>query len=191
MTQSNQSTNSTSNENQNRTDRQGRRSRHGFWMGITAGGLLGLIVGGVAAVGATALAAPRLASAVLHPGHRSGEGFRDPELARERAEFATEWMFDKVDASDDQKAQARAIVSHAVDDLVPLVQEHRQGREALVAELTKAEIDPAAIERIRVTQMELVDRASKDLVGTLAELADVLSPEQRTELLEMAKRLHN
>ncbi len=161
-----------------------RSSRHGFWSGLAAGGILGVALSGAVALGAGALAAGHLG------GGHAGRGFfrhQDPEAAREHIEFATDWILSRVDATEDQKGQAKRVVSQAFDDLLPLVQEHRSNHETLVAEMTKANVDPAAIERLRQSQVELIDRASKELTGSLTELAQLLTPEQRVELVEMAR----
>jgi hypothetical protein len=39
--------------------------------------------------------------------------------------------------------------------------------------------------------VELFDRASKELSGSLTELAGVLTPEQRVELLEMGRKFRH
>jgi Spy/CpxP family protein refolding chaperone len=164
-----------------------RRSRHGFWSGVAAGGILGVVLSGAVATGAGALAAEHLGG-----GHARRGFFRheDPELAREHLALATDWILSRVDATEDQKGQAKRVVSETFDDLLPLVQEHRSTHETLVEEMTKANLDPEAIERLRQNQVELFDRASRELSGSLTELAGILTPEQRVELLEMAQRFH-
>jgi Spy/CpxP family protein refolding chaperone len=165
-----------------------RRSRHGFWLGLAAGGLLGVAVSGAVALGAGALAAGHLGG-----GHGRHGFFRhqDPELAREHMELATDWILSRVDATEDQKGQAKRVVSETFDDLLPLVQEHRSIHETLVEEMTRANLDPEAIERLRRGQVELFDQASKEITGSLTELAGILTPEQRAELVEMGRRFRH
>jgi Spy/CpxP family protein refolding chaperone len=165
-----------------------RRSRHGFWSGLAAGGILGVILSGAVAMGAGALAAGHLGG-----GHGRRGFFRheDPELAREHVALATDWILTRVEATEDQKGQAKRVVSETFDDLLPLVQEHRSNHETLVEEMTKANFDPEAIERLRQNQVELFDRASKELSGSLTELAGILTPEQRVGLLEMAQKFRH
>ena len=83
--------------------------------------------------------------------------------------------------------QAKRIVSDTFDDLMPLVQEHRSNHESFAEEMTKASVDPEAIERLRRNQVELFDRASREVSSSLTELASLLTPEQRAELVSMAK----
>ena len=165
-----------------------RRSRHGFGFGLVAGGLLGVVLSGAVAMGAKALAAGHLGG-----GHARGGFFRhqDPELAREHMELMTDWILSRVDATEDQKGQAKRVVTETFDDLLPLVQEHRSNHETFVQEMTKANLDPEAIERLRRSQVELFDQASKELSGSLTELAGILTAEQRAELVEMVAKFHN
>jgi Spy/CpxP family protein refolding chaperone len=160
-----------------------RRSRHGFWSGVIAGALFGALLTGAVAVGAKALAAG-------HPGGGRWGHFRheDPERAREHLELATDWILSRVEATDDQKGQAKRVVSETFD---ALLQEHRSNHEALAEEMTKASLDPEAIERLRQSQVELIDRASKELTTSLTEIAGVLTPEQRAELAELIRRFHH
>ena len=165
-----------------------KRSRHGFLAGLTAGGILGAVLAGAVAMGAGALAAGHLGG-----GHarRGFLGDQDPEVAREHMELATDWILSRVDATEDQKGRAKRIVSETFDDLLPLVAEHRSSHEALIEEMTRASVDPESIERLRQNQVELFDRASKELSGSLTELAGILTPEQRVELLEMGRKFRH
>jgi Spy/CpxP family protein refolding chaperone len=172
----------------NGNEAESGRSRHGFGFGLALGGLLGIALAGGVVLAAGALAAGHWRGG----GHGHGGFFRheDPEAAREHMALATDWILTRVEATDDQKEQAKRIVSQAIDDLLPLVEEHRSGHETLIEEMTKASLDPEAIERLRQNHVDLFDRASKELSGSLQELAEVLTPEQRAELVSMARRFH-
>jgi Spy/CpxP family protein refolding chaperone len=165
-----------------------RGSRHGFWFGVFLGVLGGAIVAGGLVTAATVKASPLLAAAAFR-GYRGGH-FQDPEKARRHAEFATAWVLDRVDATDVQQEEAKRIVDRTIDDLIPLVTSHRQNREEIHAELTRPEIDPEALERIRRSQVELIEAASKELTEALVDLARTLEPEQRLKLAEMAEEFH-
>jgi Spy/CpxP family protein refolding chaperone len=161
-----------------------RRSRHGFWSGLLAGGLLGVAASG----GMAALAAGHMAGGHARMGFLRNE---DPETAREHLELATDWILSRVEATEDQKGQAKRVVSETFDELRPLLQEHRSAHEALVQEMTRAELDPAVIEELRKSQVKLFDRASKELAGSLTEISGILTPEQRVELVELGRRFHH
>jgi Spy/CpxP family protein refolding chaperone len=129
-----------------------------------------------------------------HGGHRHGFAARmleDPGAAKAHAGLAVEWVLRGVDGSDEQKGRARAVSDRLIDQLGPYVERHRELlREAFAAELAKPQIDRQAIERLRRQGIALADEASRTAVAAVADLAEVLTPEQRTELIEFAHRLH-
>ena len=166
-----------------------RRSRHGFWAGIVLGGLLGAaIVGGFLLTGSPAVAAGKLMGGMGHFGHHGGPP--NPEVARERAGFAIDWVLSRVDASEDQREQIKAIVGNSIEDLFPLVDQHKNSRESFVAEFSNPTIDRDALEQLRKNGLEMADQASTRLVSAVADAAEVLTPEQRNDLIELAQKFH-
>jgi Spy/CpxP family protein refolding chaperone len=144
----------------------------------------------LAVLGAAVVAVPSAMAFRGFAGH-GGHGFaHDPEQARERASFAVEWAFRAVDATEEQRQDGQAVVERLVDQLVPLGELHREHREAVARELVRPQIDRAALERLREEGMAMADEASRIAVAGVADLAEVLSPEQRAELLELAHRFH-
>jgi Spy/CpxP family protein refolding chaperone len=115
---------------------------------------------------------------------------KDPEAAKQHVGMAVEWALRGVDATEDQKQKARQITDRLIDQLAPEVQKHKDFREAMARELAKPEIDRAALERLRQQEIALADTASKQAVTAVADLGDVLTPEQRTELISFVHRFH-
>ena len=124
-----------------------------------------------------------------HWGHHR-HGLDNPEEAREHVEDAAEWILNRVDASDQQNQQVKSIVGESVDGFVELAQQHRQHREDFITEFSRPSIDRQALEQIRRAEMEVAEAASSQMVRTLADVAEVLNPEQRRELLERFQRFH-
>jgi Spy/CpxP family protein refolding chaperone len=123
-------------------------------------------------------------------GHRAGFHAMSPEAAKEHLQVATKWALRDIDASEEQQDRVNAIAAGAVDDLFRLRQQHVTNREAFHAQLGGASIDRAALDEVRKSEIALADEASKRLVRAVADVADVLTPEQRQALMERFHRKH-
>jgi len=115
----------------------------------------------------------------------------DPEQAREHAGQAAEWVLRYVDASDEQHARVNAIIARSVGDLFALGDTHREHRDAMLELFRSPEIDRVELDRLRRAELELADGASQTLLDALVEAAEVLTPEQRAELMELGERFHH
>jgi Spy/CpxP family protein refolding chaperone len=131
-----------------------------------------------------------------HFGHgpaRHGLGaqlLRDPAAAKEHVALATEFVLRGVNATDEQQEKARQVTDRLVDQLGPLAERHHALHAALVQELAKPQIDRAAVEKLRQQGMALADEASKVALAGVEDVGDVLTPEQRAELVAFARRFH-
>ena len=163
--------------------------RRRFWL---AGG--GILTG----LAALAAVAPRASAYRAFAGHGFGPGrqgfgaqlLHDPEAAKQHVGMAVEWALRGVDATEDQKQRARQITDRLIDQLAPEMGKHRAFREAMAHELAKPQIDRDALEKLRQREIALADAASKQAVAAIADLGEVLTPEQRTELVAFVHRFH-
>jgi len=138
-------------------------------------GALGALVAGLAAgLGFRAFA------------HRGdyGRGPLDPAELDTRIERMLKHLYVEIDATDAQKAQLAPIAKRAAADLLPLRERMRAARAEAIALLTGETIDRAAIERLRAEQLQLAEAGSKRLVAAIADVAEVLTPEQRKVVAE-------
>jgi periplasmic protein CpxP/Spy len=158
-----------------------------------------LLGSGVLAVALVAAAARPIAAAIQGAGGLGGfhhgfgrHGFRNmsPEAAKEHLQVAAKWALRDVDASDEQQERVTAIAAGTVDDLFRLRDRHQENRQAFHAQLGGVTVDRAALEKIRESEMALADEASKRLVRAVADIAEVLTPEQRQALMEKHSRRH-
>jgi Spy/CpxP family protein refolding chaperone len=158
----------------------------GFWIGVVGVTVLTALLGtGVV------LASPGFAGGGFgHGRHHSRGGPWNAEHAREHAGHIVEWIVRWVDASDEQEAQLTQLIDAALVDVGPLAERHRGQREAFLAALVSERVDRDELERIRSEELALAEDASRRLVATLADVADVLTPEQRAELAQLAARMH-
>ena len=146
-----------------------------IWVGATAALLVGL-----------ALATQSDAGWFRH--HRRGH---DSEQMREHAYRAVNHLLSRVDASDEQHDAARVIVDETFLELGELRFDRRALHGEVVALISAETIDRDAIEALRVEKLASADLASRALIGGLVELAEVLTPEQRTQLMELAEGHHS
>jgi Spy/CpxP family protein refolding chaperone len=156
-------------------------------------------IGGAALAGLAALAtlSPRAWAVSGLAGH-GGQGrqrfgaqiLSDPEAAKRHAGMAVEWALRGVDATSEQQQQAKGIAERLIDELGPIVSKHREHREAIAREIAKPEIDREALEQLRRQELVLADQASKLAVDSFADLGEVLTPQQRQELVAFAHRFH-
>jgi Spy/CpxP family protein refolding chaperone len=74
---------------------------------------------------------------------------------------------------------------------LPVREQHLAQRQALLEALKQPTIDRQALEQLRQAKLQLAETASSRLAEALADIAEVLTPEQRTELLAFAARWHH
>jgi len=112
-------------------------------------------------------------------------GLLDPAQIEERADRAVRHIAIEVDATPDQQEKLRAVVKSAVKDLLPMREKalaaRVRGRELLVS----PNLDAAAIESFRADQMALADAFSKRVAQTFADVAGILTVEQRRKLADL------
>ncbi len=104
------------------------------------------------------------------------------------AEKRIDRMLDRVDASDDQRAEIAGIVQEAVADMKELRGLVRETRQTLITTLAEANVDRRALEELRRQRLKTMDQVSGRLLIALADVAEVLTPEQRRMLAEHMQR---
>ncbi len=154
--------------------------------------VLATLVGGLAAgIGATALA--HGGPGGWHGGWGGGRGWHgemDPQAMQRRAEAMVKWWLADVDATDAQQKQVAEIMTTTMRELAPLREKHRAARKQVVEILSKPQIDRAALESIRAEELQLAETFSRRITQSLADAAEVLTPDQRAKLAERMERRH-
>ena len=151
---------------------------------------LWLIVGAFAAVAGLLIGVGVVSSrAEAAWGHRGwghhGDGKLDPERAKEHAAYAVGFVLGRIDASDEQELQIQSIVNDSIDEMMKGAAEHRARRAELRELFVQPDIDRDALEAIRKLELQLADELSRGIVSAIADVAEVLTLEQRAELIEM------
>ena len=112
----------------------------------------------------------------------------DPARLDEHLDRVLKHLYVEIDATDAQKQQLAPIVKGAARDLLPMRAQMHDTRRQAVDLLSQASIDRAALETLRANQLRLAEQASQRFTEALADVADVLTPEQRKQLAERIGR---
>jgi len=115
--------------------------------------------------------------------HRGGHGERFSEMSDAEIEKkitrAVKHISIEIDATDDQAAKITALATAVAKDMKPLHGQFKAAGDEMHKLLTSDTIDRTALEKIRAERVAEADRVSKELVNALADVAEVLTPEQR------------
>jgi periplasmic protein CpxP/Spy len=141
---------------------------------------LATLFGGVAA-----LATSR---AFAHGGWRGNHGPLDPAAMDAHIDRMIRHLAIEVDATPEQQQKLGAIARQAAREFAPLREEAREARKQAIALLTAPQVDRAALERLRAGHVQHAEQASRRIVQTVADAADVLTAEQRKQLAQHLER---
>lgn len=89
-----------------------------------------------------------------------------------------------VDATDEQRTEIQMIVEAARADIKVMTADTEGYRDQFKALLSAEEIDRDALESLRETMLVTGDAVSARALAALVDAAELLSPEERTALLE-------
>jgi periplasmic protein CpxP/Spy len=117
-------------------------------------------------------------------GRHGGMADADPETMGKRIEAMVGWKLAEIDASPEQKSRITTILKGAANDLAPLRGKHREARQQMMQLMSQPTIDRAQLENLRVQQMQLGETVSRRMLGAMADAAEVLTPQQRTQLMQ-------
>jgi Spy/CpxP family protein refolding chaperone len=156
------------------------------WIGLSLIGVAG--AGGLAAL----LAAPALGGGPFGHGHGFGRWGHHGRhgLDEDRLRAHAEWLLRGVDGVTD--AQLDRIVSIASST----ARELHAGRDrhgdhaAIVTALSAETVDRAALDTLRAEHVAALEAGSRKLTEALAQIAEVLTPEQRAQLAAQVEKLH-
>lgn len=138
-----------------------------------------------------------LAGAAFGPGcgyagwHHGGHHWSESAIDK-RMEKMADRLADHVDASPAQGEQIKAIVNSYAPRLQATKTSHLDNRSAFTRALTESTVDRSELEAVRQSELALLNSNSQELVQMIADIADVLTPEQRRELAsEVKERFHH
>jgi Spy/CpxP family protein refolding chaperone len=159
-----------------------KRSRR-FWLGAVALGLVGTLV-----VASSGRATHGWRGHGSHHGHGLGE--TTPEEARDHAQAAVLKLLQEVDATQEQQQRIDAIIDESVTRLYPLIERHQQHHLEFIEALSQPVIDRGEVERLRKAEMEIADEASDGFAEAALDAFEVLTPKQRSEVVDHVRERH-
>lgn len=120
-------------------------------------------------------------------------GFSHPKTPEEHAAHVDKMidhMIGKIEGSEAQRTQIKAIAARTAPQLEKLHVEGRDIKAEVHDLLTAEKIDRAALEAARKDAIDLADRGSKIVVAGIADAAEALTPAQRKKLAEVMAAFH-
>ncbi|MCR9094945.1 MAG: Spy/CpxP family protein refolding chaperone [bacterium] len=108
----------------------------------------------------------------------------DIDEIKEHAAEGVEHVMWRLDGTDEQTERIQAIVADAVDELAAAHGPRDDLRTELAALLTADTIDRDAMEALRVKHLDRAERMSQVVTTRLADVLEVLTPEQRQRVEE-------
>jgi periplasmic protein CpxP/Spy len=130
-----------------------------------------------------------LAGAGAHAWRGMGPPQSEEEL-RERMDHGADRILGAVDATAEQQAGLDAILDEAAASLWERHGERDARHAEIRAVLTADTIDRKALEGLRKDAVAAFDEVSADVVGWVADAAELFSPEQRRAIAEVHDQLH-
>jgi len=131
-----------------------------------------------------------IGSAIAWRAHAHGRwhGPIDPQRLEEVITRALKHFYVEIDATEAQKAKLDPIVRQAARDLLPMRETFHGGRQRAIDLLAAAALDRNALEGLRAEQLQAAETASRRLTQAIADVAEVLTPEQRQKLAEHVRQ---
>jgi protein CpxP len=100
----------------------------------------------------------------------------------------SERMFDRVNATPEQRTQLRQIMQSAATDMKAQRESRKALHEQAMKLFTQPNVDANAVEALRQQQLAQHDQSSKRMMQAMLEASRVLTPEQRVQMAEAMKQ---
>ena len=161
-----------------------RRCRRRGWIGAA------LVVGAIVSLVAFNAHSGQSGTGSMCSSWHGPHGLFAAKDSTQQAEFVVDRLMSELKADDAQKLKARAIADAAAGDLKELAIQHRETHQELAAILAAPTLDRAKLEALRSKTASSLDQSSKRITVAVADLADVLTPAQRLQLVEKMEKHH-
>ncbi len=126
-----------------------------------------------------------------HGGHHKGfADYSDAEIET-HIDRMVKHVAIEIDATREQQEKITALVAAAAKDLKPVRDRMRATGKEIHDLLLADTIDRSALEQLRAERLADAERISRNLVSALADVAEVLSPDQRKVLDERIRQFRS
>jgi Spy/CpxP family protein refolding chaperone len=122
------------------------------------------------------------------PVMRHAFGGHHGEMAHDFIAYRLGKALDQVNATDAQKQQIKAIVDAGFAKHQAMAAQHEVLCGQLEAALAGPTVDRAALETAREAALAKIDERSKEIAKSLGDIAEVLTPAQRAQLVELHRQ---
>jgi uncharacterized membrane protein len=126
-----------------------------------------------------------------HGGHHKGFADISDADIEAQIERIVKHAAIEIDATQEQQEKITALVTAVAKDLKPVHDQMRATGKEIHELLLADTIDRTALETLRAERLADAERISKDLVSALADVAEILSLEQRKVLDERIKQFRS
>ena len=150
---------------------------------------IGVVVAGLVGVALVALVGRALAGGGLQRLH--GMHHVKGAMVRGHIENHVEHALNAVDASEEQREQIGGLVDRTFEALHHLHGDHEQEHARIAALLTAETVDRDALESLRAEHLVKIEQASRLIVDAVAQAAEVLTAEQRQQLVDLMRENHH
>lgn len=120
-------------------------------------------------------------------GGRHFGGF-DPTRMEARIDFGADIILGRAGANPEQRQKVTAILKSLAREAPEFRRQNLAAREQMVNLLKADRIDRAAIEKLRAERIKALDDASRKVTDALAQAGEILTAEQRRELVSLAEK---
>jgi len=117
-------------------------------------------------------------------GGHSHHGEVSVEDARDHADFMADRLIKKLDGTDAQRVAIDAVLDEAVPAMLDLKDDKSALKERAEQSMSEGELDRAELESIREDAVSLFDDASGIMLDAFVRVGEVLTPEQRAQVVE-------
>ena len=117
-------------------------------------------------------------------------GAHDVEDIKSHADHFLDRALDRLDATDEQSTEIRAIVMSTIEEFHGSRDGFRSSHEDFKALLTADSIDRDAIEALRQSHLARADEMTRTLTTNLVDILEILTPEQRAEVEARFEKHH-